>query len=138
MNIIFIIYIFLLFVITSPNLFIKISKLDRLSLSILHGLLFTLIIYLTHDIVLRYREGVKIGTIHENGHEKDLHFSTDLGLDKLVKPNVSPDVSNEVIVNNTILDYSNYKDPIIEMSPLPGPLPNSLKTESDITVEENN
>lgn len=110
----------MLFVITSPNLFVKITKLDILSLSILHGLLFTLIIYLTYDIVLRYREGVKIGSIHEDGDKKDLHFSTDLGLDKLVKPNISPEVSNEVIVNNTILDYSNYKDPIKQMSPLPG------------------
>ena len=135
MNIIFIIYVFVLFVITSPNLFVKITKLDILSLSILHGLLFTLIIYLTYDIVLNYREGVKIGSIHEDGDEKDLHFSADLGLDKLVKPNVSPDVSNEVIVNNTILDYSNYKDPIKEMSPLPGPVPNFYKDDLDIQVE---
>ena len=136
MNIIFIIYVFVLFILTSPNVLIKITKVDNLPLTLIHGLVFTFIIYITNSLVLRYREGVKIGTIEENGNETDIHLSTDLGLDKLITPNNSPAPSTVVNVNNTILDYSNYTNTIKEMSPLPGPVPNFFKDAFDIPVEK--
>lgn len=123
MNIIFIIYIFTLFVITSPNVLIKFPKMNKLVLAILHGLIFLCVVYFTQEFFMRYREGVKIGTIDTNGNEKDLYMSTYLGLDKLIKPNTSPDESNVVNVNNTILDYSNYDNKLKKEDPLPGPIP---------------
>ena len=136
MNIIFIIYIFVLFVITSPNVLIKLTKIDDLSLTILHGLLFTFIVYISHSFVLRYREGVKIGTLEENNNEKSLHMSTDLGLDELIKQkSATPEESNVVTINNTILDYSKYNDPLQKMTPLPGPIPDFFKDDYASSLE---
>ena len=108
MNIIFIIYIFVLFVITSPNVLVKSTKIDGLPLTILHGLLFTFIVYISHSFILRYREGVKIGTLEENNSEKSLHMSTDLGLDELIQQKTAtPEESNVVTIIILFLTIQN-------------------------------
>tara|TARA_B100001287_G_scaffold235848_1_gene208160 strand:+ start:31061 stop:31537 length:477 start_codon:yes stop_codon:yes gene_type:complete len=132
MNIIFIIYIFALFIIVSPNVFINLPKINLLLLSVLHGLLFTTIVYLTYDSILRYREGVKIGTLEVDNDEKDLYMSTNLGLDKIVKSSTPQEDTNVVHINNTVLDYSYYKDDLKAMSPLPGPIPKFFDGDIDI------
>ena len=124
--------------ITSPNVLITLPKMDNLHLTILHGLIFLFIVYFTEEFVVRYREGVKIGSIEINSNESDLHMSTNLGLDKLNKINTSPEQSNVVNVNNTILDYTRYNNnKLKDNDPLPGPVPKFFDNKiSDLSETE--
>jgi len=132
MNIVFIIYIFALFVITSPNVVFKISNIKLLNLTVLHGLLFISIIYFTLHFILRYREGVNYNTSldldtvletdsPEASNEITIH-NTSLDLDTELETD-SPEASSEITIHNKILDYTNYTNNSENNDPLPGPIP---------------
>ena len=122
MNNLFIIYIFALFVITSPNVFFNLNGKNHLISTIIHGAIFVFILYLTKDIVFYYREGIVIGNMEKNGVESDIVVPNDFDLSGLISPTIEEE-PEEVEINNIVLDYKDYKNPKGEFYPLPGPLP---------------
>jgi len=118
----FIIYIFALFVITSPNVFFNLNKDSRMISAIIHAAIFTLIMYVTKDIIFYYREEMVIGTIENDGKTTNLKIPDGIDLSSLITPDVEVE-PEEVVITNTVLDYGDYKHPRGEFYPLPGPLP---------------
>ena len=129
MNILFIIYIFALFVITSPNIFFNLNGKNNLISTIIHAAIFVFIIYLTKDIVFDYREEMVIGTVINDGVESDMVVTDGLDLSRSIRPRVEPIDEEEIVINNTILDYGQYNNPKGEYYPLPGPLPSIYEDE---------
>ena len=129
MNILFIIYIFALFVITSPNIFFNLNGKNNLISTIIHAAIFVFIIYLTKDIVFDYREEMVIGTVINDGVESDMVVTDGLDLSRSIRPRVEPIDEEEIVINNTILDYGQYNNPKGDYYPLPGPLPSIYEDE---------
>ena len=131
MNMLFIIYIFALFVITSPNVFFNLNGKNDLISTIIHAAIFVFTIYLTKDIVFDYREEMVIGTMIKNGVESDVVVPDGLDLSGLISPRVEPIEEEEIVINNTVLDYGDYNNPKGEYYPLPGPLPSIYDDETE-------
>ena len=67
MDILFIIYIFTLFVIFSPNFIFQYSKSNNLLVAILHAIIFSIVVYVTYNSVIKKQtEGATIGTYDKN------------------------------------------------------------------------
>ena len=67
MDILFIIYIFALFVIFSPNFIFQYSKSNNLLVAILHAIIFSIVVYVTYNSVTKTQtEGATIGTYDKN------------------------------------------------------------------------
>lgn len=74
MDIIFIIYIFALFIIFTPNFILQISyKQNNVIATVMHAIIFSLVFFITYKIVQEsQKEGAKIGTYQRNDETYNL------------------------------------------------------------------
>lgn len=127
MDILFIIYIFALFVIFSPNFIFQYSKSNNILISVLHAIIFSIVLYVTYNSVSKKQtEGATIGTYNKNNDQSSLNVNEmTLGgvLDEPPEIDKQTDIqySNEVVVSSpnaaeedklTAMppyDYSNFR-----------------------------
>ncbi len=127
MDILFIIYIFALFVIFSPNFIFQYSKSNNILVSVLHAIIFSIVLYVTYNSVSKKQtEGATIGTYNKNNDQSSLNVNElTLGgvLDEPPEIDKQTDIqySNEVVVSSpnaaeedklTAMppyDYSNFR-----------------------------
>ena len=127
MDILFIIYIFALFVIFSPNFIFQYSKSNNILVSVLHAIIFSIVLYVTYNSVSKkQKEGATIGTYNKNNDQSSLNVNElTLGgvLDEPPEIDKQTDIqySNEVVVSSpnaaeedklTAMppyDYSNFR-----------------------------
>jgi len=127
MDILFIIYIFALFVIFSPNFIFKYSQSNNIYISLTHALIFSVVIYITYNSVVKSEtEGATIGSFNKNNEYYPLRLDEmNLGTINAETPTIEK--NQDVTYNNDIIvstpntaeeqrltampayDYSNFK-----------------------------
>lgn len=124
MDLLFIIYILLLFIIFSPNFLFTSRIPSSLFQSFVHAILFSILFYLTHRYFeVPKKEGITIGTYETNLEDKvyDIEISdTSLGA---LKPFETTDTSKTILYEN-------------EMKSSSPSINNETETENDITSSE--
>ena len=103
MDILLIIYIFALFVIFSPNFIFKYSQSNNIYTSLIHALIFSIVIYITYNSVVKSEtEGATIGSFNKNNEYYPL------GVDEMNLGTINaepPTIENpkDVTYNNDII-----------------------------------
>ena len=121
MDLLFIIYIFVLFVLFSPNFLLKSHFKNHIVQSLVHGMLFSILFYLTYSQISYYeKEGLTIGTYEtsKNNNENKYNIETNNSLGVLVPKDPSV-VKEPKVVNNEIImkNKSNTKIQNLVTSP---------------------
>ena len=126
MDSLFIIYIFALFVLLTPNFILQFSyKQNNIVVAIIHALLFSIILFMTYKLFRnKQREPISIGTFEDNSEIYDVNIAkSNLGnllLEKENKPKSEASYNNEIIltspqsadisklIENPPYDYTNF------------------------------
>ena len=120
MDILFIIYIFALFVIFSPNFIFHYSKSNNIMVAILHALLFSVVVYVTYrSVINKQTEGATIGTFEKNDEIVPLNVN-EMNLGNVMNNSTDQNEKKDVIFNNDIVvssPTSAEEDKLIAMPP---------------------
>ena len=103
MDILFIIYIFALFVIFSPNFIFKYSQSNNIYISLTHAVIFSVVIYITYNSVIKSEtEGATIGSFNKNNEYYPLRVDKmNLGTINAETPTIEK--KQDVTYNNDII-----------------------------------
>lgn len=106
MNLILSFYIFVLFVLFSPNIFLKFNIKNRLLLTFVHGLIFVCILYFTYSL-FEYKENLVIGSYSDG----DTEFPLTIPIDESTLQNIINEIqespSPSCFIHNKMIDFSN-------------------------------
>ena len=103
MDILFIIYIFALFVIFSPNLIFNYSKTNNILVVLLHAIIFSIVVYITYNSVINTKiEGATIGTLDKNNVSYPLEVN-EMDLGGVIVGNSDIEEPKDVSSNNEIV-----------------------------------
>ena len=120
MDILFIIYIFALFVIFSPNFIFHYSKSNNIMVAIIHALLFSVVVYVTYrSVINKQTEGATIGTFEKNDVSVPLNVN-EMNLGNVMNDSTDQSEKKDVIFNNDIVvssPTSVEEDKLIAMPP---------------------
>ena len=120
MDILFIIYIFALFVIFSPNFIFHYSKSNNIMVTIIHALLFSVVVYVTYrSVINKQTEGATIGTFEKNDVSVPLNVN-EMNLGNVMNDSTDQSEKKDVIFNNDIVvssPTSAEEDKLIAMPP---------------------
>ena len=120
MDLLLIIYIFVLFIIFSPNFIFQSSFKNHMIQTLVHGLLFSLLFYLTYSQIGRVeKEGATIGTYESKPSNIKYEIETqNTSLGSLVPIEKSLD-KTKTLNNEVIIDYKNDRslDKLTESQP---------------------
>lgn len=120
MDILFIIYIFALFVIFSPNFIFHYNKSNNIMVAIIHALLFSVVVYVTYSSVInKQKEGATIGTFEKNDVSIPLNVN-EMNLGNVMNDPTDESKKKNAIFNNDIVvssPTSAEEDKLIAMPP---------------------
>src|SRR6056300_195770 len=103
MDILFIIYIFALFVIFSPNFIFHYNKSNNIMVAIIHALLFSVVVYVTYSSVInKQKEGATIGTFEKNDVSIPLNVN-EMNLGNVMNDPTDESKKKDAIFNNDIV-----------------------------------